>query len=102
MYYDPWWGVSPGPYGYGYGGGYRDAVTGSVRLKVQPRHAQVFVDGYYAGEVDEFDGVFQRLRLAEGPHELEVRLEGFAPLQFRVYVVPDRTLTLRGELEPAP
>jgi hypothetical protein len=58
----------------------------------------VFVDGYYAGVVDEFDGSFQRLRLEEGPHVIEVRLEGHASQEFKVYVTPDRTVTLRGEL----
>ena len=36
---------------------------GDVRLMVRPRDAAVYVDGYYAGVVDDFDGVFQRLTL---------------------------------------
>jgi hypothetical protein len=103
MYYDPWfWGA---PYGYGgYGYGYPGARydLGSVRLKVKPREAQVFVDGYYVGLVDEFDGVFQRLRIQEGPHTIEVRQDGFAPLSLRAYVTVDRTLTLTGQLQPVP
>src|SRR5262245_7934286 len=45
---------------------------GDVRLQVRPREAQVFVDGYYAGIVDDFDGIFQRLTLTVGPHEIEI------------------------------
>jgi hypothetical protein len=109
MYYDPWWGGYnwgyPG-YGYGYGaGGYAPGPgyeTGAVRLKIKPREAQVFVDGYYAGVVDEFDGAFQRLRLEEGPHTIQVRLDDHEPLEFKVYVVYDRTTTLRGELQRVP
>jgi hypothetical protein len=111
-YYDPFWGY----YGYGYGsygyggyggygggyyssqaGGYRD--TGSLRLKVKPREAQVFIDGYYMGTVDEFDGVFQRLRLEAGGHRVELRGEGFLPLVFEVLIVPGETITYRGELK---
>jgi hypothetical protein len=69
---------------------------------VKPREAQVFVDGYYVGIVDEFDGSFQRLRLEEGPHVIEVRLAGHESQEFKVYVTRDRTLTLRGELQPVP
>ena len=38
---------SYGSYGY---------PIGELRLKVHPRDAQVFIDGYYAGRVDDFDG----------------------------------------------
>jgi hypothetical protein len=101
-YYDPWFWGPPAPYGYGafvHASGY--AEVGAVRLRVRPREAEVYVDGYYVGIVDEFDGTFQRLRLEEGPHQIEVRHAGFEPLEFKVYVVYDRTLTLRGELQPA-
>ena len=39
-----------------------------VRLKVRPSRAEVFVDGYYVGIVDEFDNPFQQLPLESGPH----------------------------------
>ena len=42
--------------------------TGELRLQVQPRDAQVFIDGSYAGTVDDFDGTFQSLRLEEGEY----------------------------------
>ncbi|MGE3843833.1 MAG: PEGA domain-containing protein [Vicinamibacterales bacterium] len=103
-YYDPFYSGAYGyGYGYGYGGGarYYDD-TGSVRLKVTPRQAQVLVDGYFVGVVDDFDGTFQRLRLEEGPHTIQVRLAGFLPIDFPVYVTVDRTITLNGVLEPAP
>jgi hypothetical protein len=110
-YYDPWWGYGPGGYGYGpgaygygpgyaYGYGYQGLDVGSVRLRIQPREAQVFVDGGYVGIVDEFDGTFQRLRLETGPHRIEVRLDGFEPLVFNVHITLGRTMTLSGVLEP--
>lgn len=101
-YYSPW-GVGPGYYGapgYGYGGyGYDD--IGAVRLKVTPRDAEVWVDNFFAGYVDDFDGIFQSLKLEVGGHHIEIRKPGFAPLQFDVQVQPDRTVTFRGELRPA-
>lgn len=103
LYYDPfWWGVGAPYYGYGYGYYAGQEDLGSVRLKVKPRHAQVFVDGGYVGVVDEFDGVFQKLRLQVGPHRIEVRLEGHEPLTFQVYVSAGHTVVLTGELQPLP
>jgi hypothetical protein len=105
LYYDPfWWGAGAPYYGYGYGYGYAAQYEdiGSVRLKVKPRHAQVFVDGGYVGVVDEFDGVFQKLRLEVGPHTIEVRAEGYEPLTFQVYVSAGHTVVLSGELQRLP
>ena len=102
-YYDPYagGGYYGGGGGYGYGGTYsrqRYRDTGSLRLKVQPRQGQVYVDGYYVGEVDSFDGVFQRLSLEAGAHRIEIRAEGFETAQFEVLIVAGETVTYKGEL----
>lgn len=127
-YYDPWgygafglgyfyyspWGWGPGYYGYGpYGGhgggyygsggrGYSGYESGRVKLKVKPRDAEVFVDNYFAGYVDDFDGVFQGLKLDRGGYRIEIRKPGYETLHFDVHVQPDRTITYRGEMKPVP
>ena len=101
--YDPYYASYYGyGYGYGYGTAYVEYNIGSVRVQMAPRSAQVYVDGYYVGIVDEFDGAFQRLKLPEGPHRIEVRAEGFRSQTFDVRVLVDHTITLRGELRPIP
>jgi hypothetical protein len=105
--YSPW-GWTPAFYGYpyGYGGyGYQRGYgydMGAVRLKVKPRDAEVYVDGYFAGSVDDFDGVFQSLKLDTGGYRIEIRKAGFETLQFDVHVQPDRTITYRGEMIATP
>ena len=103
--YSPW-GWMPAFYGYPYDpGGYaphRGYEFGALRLKVKPRDAEVYVDGYFAGNVDDFDGVFQSLRLENGGYKIEVRKPGFQTLTFDVHVQPDRTVTYRGEMRPTP
>ena len=69
-----------------------------MRIKVKPREASVYVDGYYVGHVDDFDGVFQRLHLASGPHRLEIRAQEYEPLMVDVRIDPDQTITYRGEM----
>jgi hypothetical protein len=95
-WYDPWW---YDPYSYGQGRYYSSAYEGGLRLRVRPSNAEVFVDGYFAGVVDEFDNVFQRLRIESGPHRIEIREDGYEPLTFEVRILPDRTITYRGELK---
>jgi hypothetical protein len=104
-YYDPYVFYDPYAPWYGsarYGAYAYSAFDGSLRLKVRPRDAQVFVDGYYVGIVDEFDGVFQRLKLPAGPHRIEIRAPGFETLTFDVQIRWDDTTTFEGELRRGP
>jgi hypothetical protein len=98
-------GYYPAGYpGYGYGGygGYGDVVPrgaayGGIRIQGAPRNAEVYVDGAYAGIVDDYDGVFQRLDLEPGSHEIEIRSQG-RPLTYDVNVTPGQTVTLHGNV----
>jgi hypothetical protein len=100
-YADPYLGGG----GYYGGGGYSSSASqaayrgaGSLRLKVKPAHAQVFVDGYLVGDVDSFDGVFQRLNVEAGSHRIELRAEGYETTQFEVMVIPGKTITYEGDM----
>jgi len=73
-------------------------VIGGVQLALEPRRAQVFVDGLYAGLVDDFAGYYRHLPLPAGNHRIEVFAPGYQPLIFDVTVVPDRTITYRQSL----
>ena len=104
FYYDPYtW------YGYGvplssyavYSNSYPVYYqSGELRLRVTPRHAEVFVDGYYAGRVEDFDGYTQSLRLEEGPHTIEIVADGYETLVFNVRVTAGRKIEYRAELTP--
>jgi hypothetical protein len=114
--YPYWWGAygwspywSPyawGAYGYPYywGGYYRhydpSASQGAARLQVVPRDTEVFVDGYFAGVVDDFDGFAQRLRLEPGEHELTLYLDGHRPLTRKVMFTLGQTIKVQHEMEP--
>ena len=110
-YWNYWWPYRSYGYGYGWGGGgygpvgagavysYADTDRGSIRVLVDPSEARVYIDGYYAGVVDDFDGLFQRLHLAPGRHELSLRLTGYKTHRVRFYVGSGATLKLDYELE---
>ena len=92
------------PYGYhgyaGYGAGQFYGPESALRLQVSPRATEVFVDGYYAGTVDDFDGIFQRLRLASGEYELTLYLAGYQTVTQQLLLQPDRTLRVKHVMVP--
>src|SRR5262245_1353457 len=79
------------PYPYRYTG----AIDSSVRIEATPKSAQVFVDGYYAGIVDDFNGTFQRLHALPGQHEITLVADGFRTVRQNVYLMPDKTFHIK-------
>jgi hypothetical protein len=73
--------------------------TGDVKTEVKPKQAEVYVDGYYAGVADDFDGVFQRLHTSPGGHALTLHLEGYRTVTRSIYVRPDSTVKLKDTME---
>jgi len=71
-------------------------------LKITPKQAQVYVDGSYAGTVDDFNGRFHRLHLGVGSHRIEVRADGYQPLVLDVRIMANHTTTFEGALQPVP
>ena len=105
-YWSPYWGS----YGWGYPGywggfgyyrhyDYNDRL-GAARLQVTPRETEVFVDGYFAGVVDDFDGFSQRLRLEPGEHEVTLFLDGHRPLTRKMRFTVGQTFKIQHEMEP--
>ena len=82
---------------YYYGGNWA-----SARLEIKPRDAQVYVDGYLVGMVDQFDGVFQRLDLPTGEHEIEVYMRGYRTYRQRTLFRPGESYHFKAILEPLP
>ena len=93
-YWSPWF-YPPYPW-YGYG--YPYYPQSSVRIEVVPREAKVFVDGYFAGTVDDYDGTFQRLHVTPGKHDILIYLEGYHSLKQSFYLSPDSTYKVKGEM----
>jgi hypothetical protein len=111
FYYDPyrWYGGYPPTGGYttyGYSDPYRRPFStfdiGELRLDVSLRSAQVYVDGYYAGVVDDYDGAFQALKLEPGAHRIEITAPGYESLTFDVFLNPGQKIKYQGTLRRAP
>jgi len=90
------YGGWPLPYANSY-----DVPTGGLRLQIEPGSAELIVDGYYAGSVDDFSGRSQHLDLTPGTHHLEVHAPGFQPLAFDVFIQAHHTIRFSATLTPS-
>lgn len=105
-YYNPFfwdmygWGY-PGIPAFGVGPYNRGFVDDSAaRIQVTPRHAEVYIDGYRAGVVDDFDGFAQRLRVPPGEHVIELYLEGHKSIAEAILFAPGESYRIRHTMEP--
>ena len=102
-FYTPFfWGGPWSPYPMAFYGqwypGPRDRAA--VQLQVKPREAQVYVDGYFAGTVDDFDGALQRLRVRSGDREITIYLQGYRTIRETVRLSPGQDLKIQRQMEP--
>jgi len=90
------------PYPYPYPPYSYSGYWASARIEMKPRDAQVYLDGYYVGVVDQFDGVFQRLDIPGGEHELTVYMPGYHTLTERTVFRPGQSYHFKENLQPLP
>jgi len=72
----------------------------SLQLQITPRETEVFVDGYFAGKVDDFDGRFQRLHVQPGEHELTLFLDGHRTIIQTIRIRPRSSFRIRYAMTP--
>ncbi len=66
---------------------------GQVSLRTQNKSAEVYLDGAYAGTASSLKNFW----LAPGVYQLEVRANGQAPQEKRIYVLTGKTIKVRME-----
>ena len=96
-YYRPFYWYPYSQIGYGYG---RFDSGTALRIQVMPRDTEVYIDNYYAGTVDDFDGMFQRMHIEPGAHDVTLYREGYRTVRQRVYIQPTGTFRLRYNMVP--
>jgi PEGA domain len=73
-------------------------ATGELKIAATPSRAVVFVDGQYAGHVDEFNGVGKAMLLTPGQHRLHIALPGYLPFDTTVDLRPQQKLKIQTDL----
>ena len=75
------------------------APCGGVSFDIRPASAQVYVDGTFAGLIEDFDGASEPLLLAPGTHYVEIRLAGYRTATFDMTIAPGEVIPYQGILE---
>ena len=89
----PLWSRYPyyGPGSFAYNNG-----RGEVRLEADPKLAEVYIDGGYAGTADKL----KNLWLDPGAYDLTVSAAGREPFHQRLYVLSGKSLKITAKLSP--
>jgi hypothetical protein len=99
FFYDPFWSDW---YGYPYRpyAPYIYRPGADLRIQVTPREAEVYIDGYLVGNVDDYDGVFQRLRVPYGEHQISVYREGYRTITEKMLFRPYESYNIKQPMQP--
>ena len=73
---------------------------GTLRVEIGLPSAQLYVDGFYVGTVEEANRSAAGLSLPTGWHRLEIRAPGFVTPAINVTIETNRTVSYHGELTP--
>ena len=73
-------------------------ATAELKIAATPSRAAVFVDGQYAGHVEEFDGVGKAMLLTPGQHHLRIALPGYLPFDTMVDLRAQQKLKIQTDL----
>ncbi len=92
LWWDPWLYAYVPYSGFGPGNG-----KGEVRLQVEPRTAEVLIDGAYAGTVA---GLKSSVWIAPGAYDFCLKSPGHADYCRRIYVLSGKKLDFLAKLAP--
>jgi hypothetical protein len=76
------------------------AVTGEIKLEVTPDRAAVFVDGHFAGTINQFRGAGRAMLIAPGSHHIKIGLVGYQPFETDVTLIANQKITIKTDLAP--
>jgi PEGA domain len=74
------------------------AAVSTLKLKVQPDRAAVFLDGRYIGHVGEFGGKFHSLVIASGTHRIKIELPGYRTFETEISLLAGQKSEVKTEL----
>jgi hypothetical protein len=73
-------------------------VTATLKLKVQPARAAVFLDDRFVGHAGEFGGAFRSMLISPGKHRIKIELPGYRTFETEVNLLAGQKTEVKTEL----
>jgi hypothetical protein len=73
-------------------------VTATLKLKIKPERAAVFLDEKYVGHAGEFGGAFKSMKISPGKHRVRVELPGYRTFDTEVNLLANQDTEVKTEL----
>jgi hypothetical protein len=73
-------------------------VTATLKLRVQPDRAAVFLDDKFVGHAGEFGGAFRSMLISPGKHRIKVELPGYRTFETEVNLLAGQKSEVKTEL----
>ncbi|HKV61938.1 MAG TPA: PEGA domain-containing protein [Candidatus Acidoferrum sp.] len=74
------------------------SAVSTLKLKVQPDRAAVFLDGRYIGHVGEFGGKFHSMVIASGTHRVKIELPGYRTFETEITLLAGQKSEVKTDL----
>jgi len=73
-------------------------ITATLKLKIKPARAAVFLYEKYVGHAGEFGGAFRSMKISPGKHRVRVELPGYRTFDTEVNLLADQETEVKTEL----
>jgi hypothetical protein len=75
-------------------------VTSTLKLKIKPKRAAVFLDEKFVGHASDFGGAFRSMKISPGKHRIRVELPGYRTFDTEINLLANQESELKTELVP--
>jgi hypothetical protein len=73
-------------------------VTATLKLKIKPERAAVFLDGKFVGHAGDFGGAFKSMKISPGKHRVRVELPAYRTFETEVNLLANQQSEIKTEL----
>ena len=75
-------------------------ITSTLKLKIKPKRAAVFLDEKFVGHAADFGGAFKSMKISPGKHRIRVELPGYRTFDTEINLLANQESEVKTELVP--
>ena len=75
-------------------------ITATLKLKIKPKRAAVFLDEKFVGHAADFGGAFKSMKISPGKHRIRVELPGYRTFDTEINLLANQESEVKTELVP--